>query len=201
MPICIYEGYQYVLAWEEEESIPDLIGTPSTEGMIVTTGSMDSWPSDRIFVAEERTEYKVQTVEDPTIMWLSIPSIGVEEGVVDGTSSSALKQGPGLSEYSQMPGEGNRNVIIAGHRIGRHAAFRVFKNLHKIKDKDRIYLTYKGKRYCYRYRETCITTPSDISILYLQGYSCVTLLSCNPIGDNYERIIVRAELEDIQEIE
>ena len=60
-----------------------------------------------------------------------------------------------------------------------------------------MYLVDQDWIYAYQYKETKITKPSDVSVLYLQGYPCLTLTSCNPLGENYERIIVHGELSMI----
>ena len=49
---------------------------------------------------------------------LYIPAIGITRTIWDGTDAQTLSKGVGLYEYAQLPGEGNRNVSLAGHRNG-----------------------------------------------------------------------------------
>ncbi|MBE5907127.1 MAG: class E sortase [Lachnospiraceae bacterium] len=150
------------------------------------------WPDDMLFLTKERENYKDKQ------MRLIIPRIDCDEYVMDGTGLEQLRQGPGLYDCSQLPGVGNRNVSIAAHRAGVSHYANLFKYIHKIKKSDKIYLVYKKYLFTYEYKETIIVKPEDVSVLYLQGYSCVTLTSCNPLGQNYERIIVRGKLKDVK---
>lgn len=130
-------------------------------------------------------------------MHLLVPCLGIDEIVMDGTSKEALQRGPGLFGCSYMPGEGDRNVSIGAFRYGRSHYENLFHNLHRIEKGDYLYLTYQGYVYCYCYKETVIIKPDEASALGMQGYSCLSLISCHPIGQGEERIVVRAQLMQI----
>lgn len=191
IPVCCYEGYKYKQALDDYNNVPALTNVPSTKNMPVNNDDPDKWPKNQLFVETNRAEY---TNDSKDALRLIIPKLNINERVMDGTTAACLKYGPGLSEYAQMPGEGDRNVSIAGHRAGHSKYYNLFRNIHTIKDGDLVYLTYKGVVYCYKYKETIIVKPSDTSVLMLQGYSCLSLISCNPLGHNYERIVVRLKL-------
>ncbi|BBF44565.1 putative sortase [Lachnospiraceae bacterium KM106-2] len=195
IPVCIYEAYKYKQALDDYNNVPALTNVPSTKGMPINRDKQENWPKDQLFVESNRAAY---TNSSKDALRLIIPKLNLNERVMDGTSPACLKYGPGLFEYAQMPGEGDRNVSIAGHRAGHSKYYNLFRNIHTIKDGDLIYLTYKGLVYCYKYKETVIVKPTDTSVLLLQGYSCLSLISCNPLGRNYERIVVRSELLRIE---
>lgn len=192
LPIFLYECYKLKMAKNEFDNIPTLIEESSTKDLPINTAKPEDWPKDALFVAKERAEYKSGELR------LVIPKIDLDEAIIDGTSASALKQGPGLYEYSQMPGEGDRNVSIAGHRAGYSKYANIFRNIHTIEEDDYMYLIDDANVYQYLYKGTKIVNPEEWSVIYLQGFSCLTLTSCNPIGDNYERIIVTGELISIE---
>ncbi len=58
---------------------------------------------------------------------------------------------------------------------------------------------YGDKVYRYLYEETTVVEQNDWSVISLQGYNCLTLSSCTPIGVSDHRIIVRARLEKVLE--
>ena len=128
-------------------------------------------------------------------MVLSIPSIGVETTIGESTLPDGLAQMPGLFEFSGLPGEGDVNVSIAGHR---DIYDRVFFYLDKVAPGDYLYVIHGGIVFRYIYRDTMIVHPEDWSVIKPQGFSCLTLVTCDPIGTTLNRMILRAELIDYQ---
>ena len=60
-----------------------------------------------------------------------------------------------------------------------------------------MYLVDKEHIYRYIYDQTTIVEENDWSPIYSQGFSCITLTSCEPIGVADHRIIVRGKLDAI----
>ncbi|MDD2955440.1 MAG: class E sortase [Oscillospiraceae bacterium] len=143
-------------------------------------------PAGKLVITTQRKNYQAQELT------LSIPKLGLETAVQDGTDYETLKKGPGLYEYAQLPNEEEPgNVSIAGHRdiFGSH-----FYSIDTLTKGDLIYLIYQGKLYTYEYAETRIVEPNDWSVIENQGHACVTLTSCDPIGTTEKRIIATGEL-------
>lgn len=154
----------------------------------------DDLPYDKLFITEERQAYQSGDLT------LIIPKLSLTEPVENGTSTEALAKGPGLYDYAQLPGEGDRNVSIAAHR--NHSTNGVisewfFYYIDTMCEGDYIYLTDKKKIYRYLYDQTTIVEETDWSPIYSQGVSCITLTSCEPIGVADHRIIVRGILDAI----
>lgn len=191
LPIFLYECYKLKKAVDDYNSIPSVSNESATKNLPIITGSPDTWPKKTLFVEKHRSEYKSGNLR------LIIPKLKLNEAIMDGTNKASLKHGPGLYEYSQMPGEGDRNVSIAGHRAGYSKYANIFRNIHKIRKGDLLYLMDDKYIYTYLFNKTKIVKPDDIRVLYLQGFSCLTLTSCNPIGQNYERIVVISKLKNI----
>ncbi len=191
IPICIYESYKTWLAYKEFNN-PSVVEKETYFNELPSYEEDESkWPKDTLFIEQKREEYETNDLR------LIVPRIKCDEYVVNGTQMENLKTGPGLYECSQMPGEGNRNVSIAAHRSGYSHYANLFKNIHTIGEGDLLYLTDEQVVYVYKYKETVIVEPSDLSVLYLQGYSCLTLTSCHPLGENKQRIIVRSDLQRV----
>jgi LPXTG-site transpeptidase (sortase) family protein len=120
---------------------------------------------------------------------LSFPRQKAAFDVVEGTTSKALRKGPGHFAGSAMPGRSGGNVVIAGHR---DTHFRMLKDV-EIGDEIRIGTT--SGDYRYRILETRIVSPKDISSLRPEEDSVVTLITCYPfyfVGPAPKRFVVRA---------
>lgn len=191
IPVCIYEGYKFYVAYHEFNN-PSIVEDETYFEELPSYGEDESeWPEETLFIEKERKTFETGDLR------LIVPRIECDEYVVNGTKQENLRTGPGLYECSQMPGEGNRNVSIAAHRSGYSHYANLFKNVHKIIDGDLLYLTDESVVFVYRYKETKIVDSSELSVLCLQDFSCLTLTSCHPIGQNKQRIVVTSELEKI----
>ncbi|MBQ3599761.1 MAG: class E sortase [Lachnospiraceae bacterium] len=151
-------------------------------------------PYDKLFITKERQNYNTGDLV------LIIPKLSLKEAIQNGTETDDLAKGPGLYDYAQLPGEGNRNVSIAAHRNkSRNGVISewFFYYIDTLCTGDYIYLRDDQYIYRYIYDQTTIVEDDDWSPIYSQGFSCVTLTSCEPIGVATHRIIVRGKLDAI----
>ena len=149
------------------------------------------YPEDKLFTCEERERYEDET------MLLHVPKLGLCAPVQNGTSDAALAQGVGLYEVSPMPGTGNANVSIAGHR---GAAGCEFYAIDTLCEGDALYLEYKGVRYTYVWEETVIVESTDWSPIACADGARVTLTSCHPITGGGRRICAVGRLVCAEDI-
>lgn len=192
IPVVCYEGYKFYTAKQEYDQIPEMSDLPPVAEVEVLDVEPELWPENQLFVEQKRADYESGDLH------LTIPRMGVDDDVMDGTDMPALKHGPGLYDVAQLPGENrNSNTSIAGHRTGYGRYGNIFKGIHTLTVGDLLYLSDGEWIYVYEYRDTKITKPDDIQVLYLQEYPCMTLTSCHPLGGNKERIIVRVELIEV----
>ena len=174
---------------------PEVTANTVTPGPTLDLYSRDkNIPYDKLFITEERKNYKSGDLT------LIIPKLSLIEPVQNGTEKEQLALGPGLYDYAQLPGEGDRNVSIAAHR--NHSKNGVisewfFYYIDTLTDGDYMYLRDEHKIYRYIYNQTTIVEETDWSPIYSQGFSCLTLTSCEPIGVADHRIVVRATLDQI----
>lgn len=187
--VTVYQYNNYKTQKENWENIPDIEYTINEDN--ITDIEPDKFPEDTLFIERDRAEYKDGDLR------LIIPSMNINDAVMNGTSNSSLKHGPGLYDVAQIPRPGyNVNTSLAGHRAGYGRYGNLFKEIEELKENDRIYLVDKEYIYIYEYVDSKVVEPSDISVLYLQGFTCLTLTSCHPLGNNTQRIVVRAKLID-----
>ncbi len=123
---------------------------------------------------------------------LSIPAIGVDKFVVEGTAEADLAEGPGHYKGTALPGQVG-NVGIAGHRTTFGAPF--FK-LGQLKAGDSIYITdLSGHTWLYSVSEApLVVSPTDVAILARTPFAQLTLTTCNPIFSATSRLVVVARL-------
>ncbi|MDR2133420.1 MAG: sortase [Clostridiales Family XIII bacterium] len=151
-------------------------------------------PSDKLFITEERRNYREKDLR------LVIPAMELDEPVYDGTDAATLNKGACLYEVSRLPGRGDRNVSIAGHRNGvKNGKITeiLFYHLDKLGEGDYLYLCDDEKVFRYVYKYTVTVEEDDWSEIYAKGYSSLTLTTCTPIGVADRRLIVCAALDGI----
>ncbi len=137
----------------------------------------------------------------PSVNWtngsavarIEIPSIGVDDIVVEGVRTGDLKAGPGHFPESPMPGQLG-NAAVAGHRTTYGAPFG---SIDRMRNGDEIVFTVPAGRFVYAVTAVEIVDPSDYSSVVPAAdpnVASVTLVSCHPKYTAKQRIIVRGEL-------
>jgi sortase A len=123
---------------------------------------------------------------------LSIPRLGMEIPVFEGTDGLTLNRGAGRIKGTAMPGEPG-NIGIAAHRDG---FFRSLKDVHP---GDRIELSQLSHDFVYTVDTLAVVDPSNVSVLQARSRPSLTLVTCYPfyfIGGAPRRFIVQASLVD-----
>jgi len=110
----------------------------------------------------------------------------------------------GVSHYpkSAAPGQ-NGNMIISGHSsnyVWAKGGYNyIFRNLNNLENGDVIIMKTtqaNGRVIIYKYKVTdkFIATPDDEEIFSQETNPVLTLSTCWPIGTNFERLILKAEI-------
>jgi sortase A len=148
---------------------------PTTAGSLIPASTSFAPPADGSVVAR-----------------LQIPAIGVDQYVVEGTSSDDLAKGPGHYLGTALPGQAG-NVAIAGHRTTHGAPFN---GLGHLVSGDRIILTTTwGERLTYIVSGTPqAVSPADVGVLNYFGDDRITLTTCNPEYSSSQRLIAVGKL-------
>ncbi len=127
---------------------------------------------------------------------LYIPKLRMHWVVVEGVSLPDLAFGPGHYPGTALPGEIG-NFAAAGHRIPA-----IFWNLQEVQRGDQ--LVVETRDYWYEYQVTVneIVTPHSIEVVapdpdhegVTPTKAMMTLTTCNPKWDNYQRMAIHAQL-------
>ncbi|MCU0465797.1 MAG: class D sortase [Anaerolineae bacterium] len=128
---------------------------------------------------------------DETALYVSIPRLGLEQSIVQGTDDQALKQGVGQVLNGAVPGGQTGNVVLAAHN---DVYGELFRDLDQMQVGDEFYIQTRTGTYTYRVTGTDIVEPTDVYVMADQGRPTATLISCYPYRVNDKRYIVFAEL-------
>ena len=125
---------------------------------------------------------------------IQIPRMEIELGLYLGANSENMAKGVAILGMTSLPlGRESENVAIAGHRGWRGAP--MFREIQKLQIDDPIYVTTPWQTLVYRVFEIRIVTPEDNTWCKIQqGRTLISLMTCHPYGQNYQRYIVLAEL-------
>jgi LPXTG-site transpeptidase (sortase) family protein len=128
---------------------------------------------------------------------LTIPKLGKHWVVVEGIGPADIKYAPGHYPRTALPGELG-NFSVAGHRIPA-----IFWDLDKLRPGDEIVVETQQDTFTYHVTGTEIVAPTAVSVVApVPGHPgdapterMLTLTTCNPKWDNYQRLIVHAVME------
>lgn len=136
-----------------------------------------------------------QLSSSSSVAKMTIPRLGMTWVVVEGVSDSDIANSPGHYPGSALPGQ-TGNFAVAGHRSPG-----LFWDLDKVQPGDIITVENKAhKIFKYQVTKNFITNPqswpevSQTPPGFSQGAKVLTLTTCNPKWDNYERLVVHAQL-------
>lgn len=127
---------------------------------------------------------------------LYIPKLDKKWVVVDGVTPDDIRYAPGHYPDSADPGKIG-NFSVAGHRIKK-----IFWRLDELKDGDVIGVETRTNWYVYRVYAQEVVKPSAVEVVApvpgkpkaKPSKALLTLTTCNPKYNNYQRLIIHAEL-------
>ncbi|MFJ8578870.1 class E sortase [Micromonospora sp. NPDC093277] len=135
--------------------------------------------------------------EGKPVAGLYIPKIDKHWVVVEGVSPADIRYAPGHYPKSAMPGEVG-NFAVAGHRI--RATFWRLDEL--VPNEDYIIVETQTQWLVYQVYQQRVVKPSQVEVVApVPGKpgkkpteKVLTLTTCNPKFDNYQRLIIHARL-------
>ncbi len=144
------------------------------------------WSNKRIAAYKRSLAMKL----DSPLAVVTVPRLGIEVPVFDGTDDLTLNRGAGRINGTAAPGQSG-NLGIAAHRDG------FFRGLKDIQVGDQVNLLADQRSFVYRVDDIKIVDPSDVDVLRPRDKPSVTLITCYPfyfVGDAPQRYIVHASL-------
>lgn len=134
---------------------------------------------------------------------LLIPKINVDIPVVYDVTTfeeSAVQAGleRGVVHYGNtaLPGEKGNNVIVghSSNNFWNNGEYKfAFVLLNKLRSGDTFTLHYEGKAYTYEVFNRRIVKPTEVDVIFEDfGEPVVTLITCDPPGTAWNRLVVNA---------
>ena len=133
-------------------------------------------------------------VDSAILGYITIPKIDIKLPIYNGASKENMAKGAAYLANTSLPvGGDNTNCVIAAHT--RYKGIHMFKRITELKTGDEIYITNFWETLVYKVCETKVINPKDSQNIYIQeNRSLVTLSTCHPYPNNYQRYLVYAEL-------
>lgn len=125
---------------------------------------------------------------------IEFPTLDREYVVVEGTDEGPLRKGPGHYPETSVPGQGD-TVAIAGHRTTYLAPFRTIDQL---EEGEEIVVEMPWARFTYAVEKQEIVEPTQTEVTRNVGHERLVLSACHPLYSAAQRIIVFAELRDVE---
>lgn len=135
-----------------------------------------------------------------SIARLYLPRLGRRWVVVEGVGRDDLAYAPGHYPSTAGPGEVG-NFAVAGHRSPA-----IFWDLDKLLPGDPVVVETKVSFFVYRVTQSLVVAPSSVDVVAAvpgrhgttATAAMVTLTTCNPRWDNYQRLVVHGQLAQSQ---
>lgn len=121
---------------------------------------------------------------------LVIPSLGITEKVIPGTTMDVYDRGVGLWPTSPLAGQLG-NFVVGGHRTSGRKPFR---HIDRLRVGDVIIVRQGGATFTYKVTRQRIVKPTDVWVAKPTRTATLTLFACHPVGSVKERIVVHAAL-------
>lgn len=131
-----------------------------------------------------------------SIARLYLPRLGKHWVVVEGVSQRDIAYAPGHYPQSAKPGQVG-NFAIAGHRSPA-----IFWDLDRVRTGDAVVVETRTTYYLYRVTQQLIVKPTSVGVVapvpgkpgVAPKTAMLTITTCNPKWDNYQRLVVHAAL-------
>jgi sortase A len=126
---------------------------------------------------------------------LYLPRLGKYWVVVEGVEPADIAYAPGHYPGTAMPGQ-TGNFSVAGHRSPA-----IFWDLDLVQKDDMVIVETQTTWYVYQVTQSLIVPPTAVEVVGPDppgeepGKPYLTITTCNPKWDNYERLIVHAKLD------
>ena len=142
----------------------------------------------------EARRYRADARRGDAIGRISVPRMGLDMVLVNGTDHDTLTKGPGRDLRTAMPGEGQL-VYVAGHRTTYSAPF---SHIDRLRKGDRVTVRMPYATLVYSVTGHRIVGAEELSVLKSHGHEVLALQACHPRFFATHRYIAYAKLVSVQ---
>lgn len=124
-----------------------------------------------------------------------VDKIGVVLPILENASNQSLLEGAGIVEGTDLPSsKENIITVLAGHRGGGNEE-QTFLNIDKLEKGDDIKISTRKEILYYKVTGEEVIEPDDWSrFIREKEKTKLYLMSCHPYPQNYQRLLIKAEL-------
>lgn len=123
---------------------------------------------------------------------LVIPSIGLNDEILQGSSVATVDRGLWLRPRSEQPGSGGNSVIV-GHRYSYNASVaHPFYSLDDVSVGEPMYVVWSGTLHTFVVREKKVVPPNDLTVEAPSQEARLTLYTCTPLWTSKNRLVIVA---------
>jgi LPXTG-site transpeptidase (sortase) family protein len=138
------------------------------------------------------TQGSTSTDPLPTDNRLVIPSIGVNEPIIESTSINSIRNGGTWRRPNTARPNEQSNTVIVGHRYFRSST-STFYHLDKVAVGERLAVYWEGTEILYEVNEIKVVPANAVAIEAPTTKEQLTLYTCTPIWTATERLVVIAK--------
>lgn len=149
----------------------------------------DNTNEEILQVEEIKEEQQVQD-DISYVAVIEIPNISLYTGIVMSNSSfTTMNRNVSIYPTSDMPDIENGNFILFAHNGNSRVSY--FRNIHKLKINDEIYIYYNKMKYTYKIIKNYDVAMTDNTPLNkIKDKSIITLITCKSGNNKYRTILV-----------
>src|SRR5919201_2048201 len=146
--------------------------------------------AERRAIAAAAARYRHGVHRGEAIGHISVPRLGLNMVLVNGTNHRSLTKGPGRELHSFIPGQ-NRLVDIAGHRTMYLAPFA---HIERLRNSDVVTIRVPYGTFVYTVVRHRIVAADDLSVLHSPRHELLELQASHPRFFATHRYVVYAKL-------
>lgn len=152
--------------------------------------------SDAWTFKQEEFKLNGYDYKNNAVATITIPKMELEMPIYLGATKENMSRGiVNLGNTSLPIGGKNTNCVLAGHRGYRGAPF--FRNIEDLQAGDEIIISNYWEQLKYNVFEIKVIYPTESEQILIQdGKDMVTLITCHPYRNNYQRYVVYCRRSD-----
>jgi LPXTG-site transpeptidase (sortase) family protein len=150
---------------------------------------------------EDKNKKKEFSESDFNNFWLEINTddLKIKAPIINGIQQEDLAKGLGRHKTSALPNDKGGNLVISGHRwkFGGNPAYKIFEDLDKLKNGDRVIVHYGGREFKYEVFESGVVKDDKKGfneVMQKTDKKWLTLYTCTPKYTSLKRLYYRARI-------
>lgn len=187
-----FETSGAIVKSKQEDELYQAMSTYN-EGLY-TSGQSDI--SDAWTFKQEEFRLNDFDYKNNAIATITIPRMDLKMPIYLGATTENMSKGiVNLGNTSLPIGGANTNCVLAGHRGYRGAPF--FRNIEDLQIGDEVIIDNYWEQLKYNVYEVKVIYPTESEqVLIQEGKDMVTLITCHPYRNNYQRYVVYCQRSD-----